>query len=221
MIPLHALAAALARLAAPDAPPPLVLADFNDGPPTPRWVVVNDNVMGGRSTGGARYHAGMLTFEGFTNTNGGGFSSLRSVPGNFDLAGYDALTLRIRGDARTYRVDLRTDLWYDGHEVAYQARFKAPDTAEAADGWHEVTVPFSAFFPTSKGDNITGRVPPLDPACIRRIGLIINDGDHAPFELHIDEIAAVKSPLPKDIRDAQATQSERLNRLLATLSPEA
>ncbi len=224
MLPCHTLALILAPLAplwTPDAPSPRVLAHFDDGPPTPRWVVVNDNVMGGRSTGGPRYHGGMLTFEGFTNTNGGGFSSLRSVPGEFDLADYDALTLRVRGDERTYRVDLRTDLWYDRHEVAYQARFRVPTDAPTDGGWHEVTIPFSAFFPTSKGDNITGRVLPLDPATVRSIGLSINDGAHAPFQLHVDEIRAVHSPIPKDIQDARATQSERLNTLLARLDPEA
>ena len=47
-----------------------------------QWVTVNDNVMGGRSIGDFTIKEGKLVFRGSTNTNGGGFSSIRSRPWN-------------------------------------------------------------------------------------------------------------------------------------------
>ena len=52
------------------------------------WYVQNDNVMGGRSEGGFNISSGQLIFAGNTNTNGGGFSSIRTQPLKFDLSGY-------------------------------------------------------------------------------------------------------------------------------------
>jgi len=43
-----------------------------------QWYAVNDGVMGGLSSGGPRFDDGIMIFEGMINTNGGGFSSLRS-----------------------------------------------------------------------------------------------------------------------------------------------
>ena len=42
------------------------------------WRIVNDNVMGGRSIGDFKISEESLSFFGATNTNGGGFSSIRS-----------------------------------------------------------------------------------------------------------------------------------------------
>ena len=39
------------------------------------WQTVNDNVMGGRSSGGSALQDGALVFTGSTNTNGAVFSS--------------------------------------------------------------------------------------------------------------------------------------------------
>mgnify|MGYP006294323589 CR=1 FL=1 len=207
---------ALIAAAALFAADPVPLADFEPGSDLPRWTTVNDNVMGGRSTGGPTYSGGVLTFTGFTNTIGGGFSSLRSVPARFDLSEHDAVRLRVKGDSRTYRVDLRTDVWYDDHEVAYQARF----TPNSADEWTEITIPFTAFFPTSKGDDVTGLVPALNPANVRRVGIIINDGTHGPFELKVDHLEAVTMDVPSDIQALRDEQSARLNHLRTELGLE-
>ena len=75
----------------------VALTEFAAEPGDIRWRTVNDNVMGGRSRGGYRIEDGALRFRGSTNTNGGGFSSIRSVPKSLALNG-DGLALRLRGD---------------------------------------------------------------------------------------------------------------------------
>ena len=90
---------------------PVALADLE-------WIVVNDNVMGGRSEGGFETDNGELGFAGSTNTNGGGFSSIRSRPVQADLSAFEGIQLRVRGDGRRYTWRLTTDARWMGRELS-------------------------------------------------------------------------------------------------------
>lgn len=69
-------------------PPMKTLIHFDDSAGEPRWVAVNDGVMGGRSTGGPEVAAGQLRFTGVLSLeNNGGFSSVRTVGRDFDFTG--------------------------------------------------------------------------------------------------------------------------------------
>ena len=84
------------------------------------WIVVNDNVMGGRSEGGFNIKKKRLLFSGSTNTNGGGFSSIRTKPKSLGLANKDGIVLRYKGDGRTYKFGVRMEK----SSVSYRADFK-------------------------------------------------------------------------------------------------
>ena len=76
-------------------------------PQEPRWVAVNDGVMGGRSTGGPTLPDGTLKFRGdLSLANNGGFASVRSVGRSFDLSSATAVVLRVKGDGRSYQLRL-------------------------------------------------------------------------------------------------------------------
>ena len=83
-----------------DARAELELVALASGMSEPGWYVVNDNVMGGRSDGDFRIEEGELHFAGRTNTDGGGFSSIRTDAVELDLAEYDGIRLRVKGDGR-------------------------------------------------------------------------------------------------------------------------
>ncbi|MEM1071405.1 MAG: CIA30 family protein [Planctomycetota bacterium] len=188
-----ALTAALAAMANPEPVSPLVLANFEPGnADDPRWLVVNDNVMGGRSTGGPAMHDGSVTFSGFTNTNGGGFSSIRTERLDLDLSEHEGITIRVRGDRRAYRIMLRTDARFRRDTFSYAAEFTPSSESE----WSEVFLPFPDFRASWRGSDIQDQVPSLDPAKIEQIGVIIGDGIHGEFSLEIDEIRATAAPLP-------------------------
>jgi NADH dehydrogenase [ubiquinone] 1 alpha subcomplex assembly factor 1 len=170
----------------PASPQPdsVVLVDFARAPGA--WSVVNDGVMGGVSSGtigvtadGVGVFAGRLSLE-----NNGGFASVRTdLPGS-DLAGLAGLALRVRGDGREYQVRLHTDGRFDG--IAYAATFRTEP-----DRWLTVVLPFDAFVPTYRG--YTPRnAPPLDPAAVRQLGLLIGDKRDGPFRLEIERIVAVR-----------------------------
>ena len=159
------------------------LADFGTEQGDPGWYVVNDNVMGGRSDGDFTIDEGELRFAGRTNTDGGGFSSIRTRPVEFDLSAYDGIRLRVKGDGRRYTWRLTTAARWQGSEIAYWADF---DTQEGT--WSTVYIPFSRFVPRYRGTRLDG--PELDPAQITGLGLMIYDRRDGPFELRLAAVRA-------------------------------
>jgi len=172
-----------------DAQEDLILADFTSVQSGPDWYVVNDNVMGGRSEGGFRVEQGELYFAGRTNTDGGGFSSIRTKPVEFDLTEYDGIRVRAKGDGRRYTWRLTTDARWRGQEIGYWAEF---DPGEGA--WSTVDIPFSRFVPRYRGTRLDG--PELDPARITGMGLMIYDNLDGPFELRLASVHAYSAQAP-------------------------
>ena len=160
------------------------LVNFSDGADEPAWVAVNDDVMGGRSQGGATIAEGHLHFSGtLSRENNGGFASVRTTGRSYDLSGVAALLLRVQGDGRTYQVRLATGARIGGSAIAYSAPF-----ATTAGQWTEVRVPIAALTPTFRGRTLDG--PPLDLAGVEEIRLLIGDGRAGPFVLVVDWIKA-------------------------------
>lgn len=147
------------------------------------WYVLNDNVMGGRSEGRIEERTDRIVFTGSTNTNGGGFSSIRTQALELDLADRAGIRLRVKGDGRCYTWRLSTDARFQGRPLAYRADFPAP-----AGKWQSIDLPFSGFVPMFRGRQLDG--PPLDSSRISGMGLMIYDGSDGPFELQLAGIGA-------------------------------
>lgn len=166
---------------ASDAEGTRLVTDFSDSAADLGWYVVNDGVMGGKSVGDFELTDGSLRFAGRTNTDGGGFSSIRSAPLRLDLSDYSGIRLRVRADGRRYTWRLTTDAKYYGRPVGYWADFDTEDGE-----WQTVDVPFSQFVPRFRGSRLSG--PPLDTGTITGIGLMIYDERDGPFEIELASI---------------------------------
>lgn len=158
------------------------LAVFDSPEAVDAWRAVNDNVMGGRSSGGPQYRDGELVFSGSINTDGGGFSSIRAPLASGALAGVDGLKLTIRSDGRGYRLTLRSDVQYRGVDVAYRAEIAVARPGE----WSDSVVLFDDLEPSVRGRSVPA--PAFDPAKAASIGIIISDGEDGPFELAVRSI---------------------------------
>jgi len=166
-----------------DSKEPLLLTDFTASSADLGWYVVNDNVMGGRSEGDFEQQQGELRFAGSTNTNGGGFSSIRTKPMQLDLSNHAGIRLRFKGDGRRYTWRLTSDARWRGRQVSYWANF------ETRNGkWSTVNIPFSSFIPQFRGYQLDG--PALDPGQIQGMGLMIYDNQDGPFELQLASVHA-------------------------------
>jgi monofunctional biosynthetic peptidoglycan transglycosylase len=155
----------------------LLLTDFDSVHLS--WTTVNDEVMGGRSQGGFEIEEGVLTFRGVTNTDGGGFSSIRTSPERPVLGGREAIRLRVRGDGRTYTFRLDTG----EARAVYWAEFPT-----VQGEWTEVRLPLDSFVARWRG-RVLDR-PAVDPAEVVAVGIMIYDKRDGPFRLEVDWIRA-------------------------------
>lgn len=152
-----------------------------------RWRGIGDPVMGGVSDGAMETADGIGVFRGAVSLErGGGFASVRSEEGRFNLSGFSGLVVRARGDGKRYGLRLRTSGDSDG--VNHQADFRP-----GVDEWTDVRIPFRDFRPVFRGHPAPD-CPPLDTAGVRTFGLIIAGRQEGPFRLEIESIRGYRDP---------------------------
>lgn len=184
-----------------------LLTDFSVDGADLAWYVVNDNVMGGRSEGDFEQIPGELRFTGSTNTNGGGFSSIRSKPLQLNLSDHAGIRVVVMGDGRRYTWRLTTEAQWRGRQISYWANF---ETRKGT--WSTVDIPFASFIPRFRGAQLDG--PALNPEKITGMGLMIYDNQDGPFELRL---ARVHAYLGSEAFTLQQYQWE--NRVLVVSAP--
>jgi ribosomal protein L19 len=162
----------------------LVLYSFADPSSLDAWYSRTDTVMGGISdsamqtteTSSALF-SGVVRFD-----NNGGFATVQTdLPSARNLDGYDGLTLRVRGDGKTYGISVRNT----NRAIGYEATF-----ATQPNTWQEVRLPWRIFVPKRSGDILSGYV--LDPSNIRSMRLIIS-GQAGPYALEVAKIGAYEN----------------------------
>lgn len=170
-----------------EAVSPRTLFDFGAAAAAERWFALNDGVMGGVSTGGSRAtENGTLEFSGRVSLeNNGGFASIRTGTGSWDLSSFDALRIRVRGDGQRYAFTVQTDfpIMAGGYYFDFQTE---------AGAWQETVLPFHAFSARSFGRDLPS-APPLNASDIRVLGFMIADKQVGPFRLEIARIEAVQA----------------------------
>lgn len=190
LLSCSATAVAQQRSDPPASLPDDIVVSFLDTAESERWITVNDNVMGGRSRGGPSFAEGLLTFSGSTNTDGGGFSSIRTREREWDFGDADGLLMRVRGDGRTYIAALTTDVRLGRWDISYWQRFETEPGQ-----WRTVRLPFGSFVPTMFGEDVSGRVRALEPEDAETVGLYIYDKQDGPFRLDVAWIGTYSEEL--------------------------
>ncbi|HUT61644.1 MAG TPA: CIA30 family protein [Phycisphaerae bacterium] len=163
-----------------------LLTDFSDPDAAKSWVSVNDDVMGGVSDGSFRIsEEKTLVFSGkLSLENRGGFASIQSRQAEMNLSGYETIAVRVKGDGRTYYLNLSTSSRRSA--ASYRAAMKT-----TADAWQEVRVPLRDFKYTAFGQRIGDRSP--EASSIRSVGFTLADKKAGPFRLEVASIKAEKS----------------------------
>ena len=156
-----------------------VIFDFNQNSDLGRWKVVDDEVMGGRSSGtlelspeGHGVFAGKISLE-----NNGGFSSVRYQFPGIDVHDKNTIVLKVKGDGRKYqlRVKHSTEIYY-----SYIRWF------ETSGEWEEISIPLDEIYPSLRGRTLD--LPNFSHATIEEIGLLTGSKDAGDFQLLIDRI---------------------------------
>lgn len=154
--------------------------DFGKEKVTGGWMTVNDGVMGGRSQGEIYFTDDAMVFQGnLSLENNGGFSSIRTNWGQYDLSKYQKIVMRIKGDGRQY-----------GFVLSNASRFYLPNHKFEFSGkkneWTTIEMPLRDFHEEVMGRK-TGNI--IDAETLQRIirmGVILSDKKEGPFKLEID-----------------------------------
>ena len=162
----------------------MVSIDLKEEVDDVQWRSVNDGVMGGRSKGDSYLtEAGNRMFKGVISLeNNGGFSSVRTFGGKYDLSDYDGVEVRVRGDGRMYYFTARAD----------NMRMRAywfPIQTKAGE-WMTARVPFSSMYATSFGKKIKG--VKLNIKNVTSFGLMLYDKNNGDFSIELESMKVYK-----------------------------
>ncbi|MEE2789798.1 MAG: CIA30 family protein [Myxococcota bacterium] len=171
------------------------------------WTVVNDTVMGGRSSARIGWTAektlewtGTLSLE-----NNGGFVSIRARDAWFDWSKYDGVEVILVGAGRDVQVSLqRADMVI--RAGGYRALVPTSKTGDT-----RVFIPFSAFELKRFGRRIQGPALELGLGRVGRLGLLIADKRAGAFRVELKAVRAMKT------HGGRATSTEIAQAIVAAI----
>jgi len=153
--------------------------NFNKSSTINNWQVVNDGVMGGRSSGSFNLDEdGHGVFKGeISLENNGGFSSVRYRFEEINTKQYSKILLSIKGDGKTYqfRIKERTT---DSH--SYITSF------QTSKEWETISLNLVDLYPSFRGQKLNK--PNYEKAGIEGIAFLIANKKAEEFKLEIDYI---------------------------------
>ncbi|SET00986.1 CIA30 family protein [Thalassotalea agarivorans] len=144
-----------------------------------RWQIVNDTVMGGRSSASFVEENNEAIFRGnLSLENYGGFASIRAAIKPINKAA-SKVAITVKGDGRDYQLRLYSRL-YSG-QVSYRHMFTTTEE------YQTIMLPMDAFIATYRGRLLTE----LDPIAWQQVigvGFMLADKKPGDFALTIKDI---------------------------------
>lgn len=147
---------------------------------TNSWSVINDGVMGGRSFGKVNYETNSMRFTGnISLDNNGGFSSLKSPFGNFDLSAHKRVEIRYRSSEIPMALTMEVSrAWY---ETYYRSAL--PSTKGE---WKTLELPLNEFQGQSVGRKTGTRLSKNELEQTIRLGFINEAKGPGNFDFEVD-----------------------------------
>lgn len=146
-----------------------------------QFMIVNDGVMGGRSTSTLVFNEQSLNFNGTLSLeNNGGFASARMIwpfESNITAAEPAVLALKIKGDGLSYQFRLRTNRGFDG--AAYSYSFST-----LKEQIQTMYISTDEFVPKFRGRKLTN-MPELKFSEVQQMGVLLADGQEGDFSIDL------------------------------------
>jgi len=174
------------------------LFDSGAKPSSLNWNIVNDTVMGGRSS--SRWiskSSSPCSFEGYLSLeNNGGFASVRCDLNNENLTKTEGIFIRVKGDGRKYQFRIRSQA---SRWANYSHEFKT-----VRNKIKTFYLPFKDFEPSWRGRSLNN-LPVLKGKDVRGIGFLLGDKIQGNFKLEILSISATTKKAYTDLVKNQTT----------------
>lgn len=144
------------------------------------WQIVNDGVMGGKSTSDLVVSEdGHGVFKGHVSlANNGGFASVRHNNQFENVRNFTHVVLKLKGDGKNYQFRLKAN---QKQSQSYVQEFKTNDK------WQEIKLELSDFHPQFRGRKLD--MPNFDFSTIYEIAFLIGNKKEEDFKLIIDSIS--------------------------------
>lgn len=156
-----------------------LIYDFNKDSDPEDWRVVDDAVMGGRSSGKIELNKdghGVFTGE-VSLENNGGFSSVRHSFEKMSVKGYSTVYLKIKGDGKDYQFRIKAN---ESDDHSYIKTFST------SGEWQTIEIPLEEMYPSYRGRKLDK--PNFDKDQIEEIAFLIGNGKEQSFKLMIDNV---------------------------------
>lgn len=154
--------------------------DFNKTSVISDWRLVNDVVMGGRSTSefylnedGNGVFTGTISLE-----NNGGFSFLRYRFDEKNIEGFKKVSIRLKGDGKEYQFRAKPNKY---NQESYMRVFKTNGE------WQTIEILLSDLQPFFRGRKLD--ISNFSSSKLEEVGFLIGNKSNEQFKLVIDSIA--------------------------------
>jgi hypothetical protein len=156
-----------------------VIFKFSKSSDIQNWIIVDDAVMGGRSSSTFKLNAdGFGVFEGAVSLdNNGGFSSLRYRIDKKLRKEYTKINIKLRGDGKNYQFRIKSN---SRDYYSYIAPFST------SGEWQEIEIPLKDMFPSYRGRKLDKANFSND--YFEEITFLIGNKKNEKFKLLIDKI---------------------------------
>ena len=153
--------------------------DFNSESNVYNWRIVNDVVMGGKSSSTITINKeGHGQFSGTVSTeNNGGFSSVRHILKSVKVKKTNKICVLLKGDGKDYQLRIK-----DNHKNYYSYI----NTFSTSGKWQEIEIPLINMYPSFRGRKLTK--PNFYQDSIEEIAFLIANNKNEKFQLIIDNI---------------------------------
>jgi hypothetical protein len=156
-----------------------ILFDFSEASDITEWNIVDDVVMGGRSSG--KFYIdkqGMGVFTGSVSMeNNGGFSSLRYRFDEMSTKSYSKIILKVKGDGKSYQFRIK-------HKSSdYYSYIRSFTTSKE---WETIELNLADMAPSFRGRKVD--IPNFKNESIEEIAFLIGNNKAEDFILKIDSI---------------------------------
>jgi len=154
---------------------------------TQEWIMISDNVMGGITASNLAYTDSSMVLSGTISLeNYGGFASVKTKFGRFDLSEYKGVRIRFKAANQRFAFTLENSRNWT------QPNFKGEFGTAKANTWTETTIYFKDFNEYQIGEPTGGKLDPAQLKGIVRLGIITNEKKEGPFSLEVDYVEFVK-----------------------------
>jgi len=159
--------------------PSCLIFDFNKKSDLKNWSIVNDIVMGGKSSSTFKLSTeGLGLFEGKVSLeNNGGFSSVHYKFKRQAIKQYSSVFIKLKGDGKKYQFRIKTN---SEEYYSYISTFNT--TGE----WQEIEIPLKEMYPSFRGRRLDK--PNFQSEYFEEITFLIGNKKNEKFKLLIDKI---------------------------------